>query len=108
MQSQTTLTLPQHSEPRRVQSGKFNSASNKFGNKSDRPRPPAGHQSDLTKYKQKANVRIYFMDRDDPMVGRLINADRYTITVRVGPSDHVCFKHAIATYVIVADEVSNA
>lgn len=107
MQAQTTLTLPQHSEPRRVQSGKFNSAS-KFGNKSDRPRPPTGHQSDLTKNKHKANVRIYFTDRDDPMIGRLVNADRYTITVRVGSVDHVCFKHSIATYVIVADEASNA
>lgn len=95
-----TLTLPQrptgNHAPRR-----------KEWSKGDfRPKAPSsGHQVDLNKLKGKASIEVDFINIDERIKGRLIDADRYTVSVqREGHSQPVViFKHAIMCYTVTPD-----
>lgn len=61
------------------------------------PKKPAGHQSALTKNKGNCIITIDLISRDDQVVGKLIDSDRYTITVQQ-VTEVVIFKHDISSY----------
>lgn len=97
MYDRNTLSAP---HPRRPQ----NSGGNSF-NRNRGPKKPSGHQSALTKNKGKADITISLMNEDRVIAGRLVDSDRYTITVeREGASEQdVIFKHAILSFIISPD-----
>lgn len=97
-----TLTLPQRPAgnhiPRRKEWSKGGS----------RPKAPSsGHQIDLNKLKGKASIEVDFINIDERIKGRLVDADRYTVTVSVQREGHsqpvVIFKHAIMCYTVTPD-----
>ena len=95
-----TLTLPQHPAgnhaPRRKEWNKGGS----------RRKPPSSdHQVDLNKLKGKASIEADLINIDERIKGRLVDADRYTVSVqREGHSRPVViFKHAIMCYTVTPD-----
>lgn len=97
-----TLTLPQ----RPVGDRPFRKSNDwNKGSRKDRPKPPAGHQIDLGKMKGKCTINISFMSIEDVISGRLVDSDRYTVTVRLknSPEPVVYFKHAILGYSLTPD-----
>ena len=95
-----TLTLPQrpagNHAPRRKEWNKGGS----------RPKTPSsGHQIDLNKLKGKASIEVDLINIDECIKGRLVDADRYTVSVqREGRSQPVViFKHAIMCYTVTPD-----
>lgn len=101
MYERNTLSAP---HPRRNPNGNNPNPNRPRGNGTGFKKP-AGHQSALTKHKGKADISIALMHEDRLIVGRLIDSDRYTITVeREGASEQdVVFKHAILSFIISPD-----
>lgn len=101
MYERNTLSAP---HPRRSNSG------NSF-NRNRGPKKPSGHQSSLTKYKGRASIRIDLLTEDRAISGRLVDSDRYTITVEdsngVASRTQVIFKHGILAYTITPDETTD-
>lgn len=98
--SATTLTLPQQPSNRQSFRGKWPN-----GGHGHRPKAQSGHQNDLTKHKGKAQIEVSLMSVDETISGRLVGADRYTITVQTKSTNRpvVVFKHAIMSYFITPD-----
>lgn len=95
-----TLTLPQrptgNHAPRRKEWSKGGS----------RPKAPSsGHQVDLNKLKGKASIEVDLINIDERIKGRLVDADRYTVSVQREEHSQlvVIFKHAIMCYTVTPD-----
>lgn len=78
------------------------------GDRREAPRKPSmiakGHDAILKAFQDRsATVEIYPMHCADPIVGKMINRDRYTITVELESGKRrTVYKHAIESFGEVA------